>query len=71
MAELIFVQAKIKPDGHNGDIWARGLAKHGRKSACQNRVFPCQSRAKSEVNNMETDIDDMIFGDCDPGPSDR
>ncbi len=24
-----------------------------------------------EVNYMETDIDDMIFGDCDPGPSDR
>lgn len=23
------------------------------------------------VNYMETDIDDMIFGDCDPGPSDR
>ena len=24
-----------------------------------------------EVNYMETDIDAMIFGDCDPGPSDR
>lgn len=24
-----------------------------------------------EVKKMETDIDDMIFGDCDPGPSDR
>lgn len=25
----------------------------------------------SEVKNMGTDIDDMIFGDYDPGPSDR
>ena len=24
-----------------------------------------------EVKKMETDIDDMIFGDYDPGPSDR
>ena len=24
-----------------------------------------------EVKKMETDIDDMIFGDSDPGPSDR
>ena len=37
LAEQIFVQAKIKPDGHNGYIWARGLAKHGRKAARQNR----------------------------------
>ena len=36
---------------------------------------PCISLSvegkKFEVNYMETDIDDMIFGDCDPGPSDR
>nr|DAG64216.1 MAG TPA: hypothetical protein [Caudoviricetes sp.] len=37
LREQIFVQAKIKPDGHNGDIWARALAKHGRKAARQNR----------------------------------
>ncbi len=24
-----------------------------------------------EVKSMETDIDDLIFGDNDPGPSDR
>ena len=24
-----------------------------------------------EVRKMGTDIDDLIFGDCDPGPSDR
>ena len=37
LREQIFVQAKIKPDGHNGDIWTRGLAKHERKAARQNR----------------------------------
>ena len=43
LTEQIFAQAKIKPDGHNGDIWARGLAKHGRKSARQNRQeFSCR-----------------------------
>ncbi len=37
LTEQIFAQAKIKPDGHNGYIWARDLAKHGRKAARQNR----------------------------------
>ncbi len=37
LREQVFVQAKIKPDGHNGDIWTRGLAKHERKAARQNR----------------------------------
>ena len=37
LREQIFVQARIKPEGHNGDIWTRGLAKHERKAARQNR----------------------------------
>ena len=25
----------------------------------------------TEVRSMEIDVDDFIFGDCDPGPSER
>ncbi len=34
-------------------------------------MYAANSTDQCEVNYMETDIDDMIFGDCDPGPSDR
>ena len=39
--------------------------------SCQVCISLSVEGKKFEVNYMETDIDDMIFGDCDPGPSDR
>lgn len=40
-------------------------------AAAYNTVSPLCGRLYFEVAIMETDIDDLIFGGCDPGPSER